>query len=104
MMSHTKKEFFSVKKIVLKLLEEDEKCRNSDKWLIYNVMKYYTDVSFPFENFLQLPSFESIRRIRAKIQNEKKLFPPTEKDVIAKRKGKQDDVMELLVEDIFWRT
>lgn len=63
---------------VLKLMREDERCRNDDKWLIWKYLRECAGVKIfiPFKQFDKMPSFESIRRIRQHIQNtEGKLLP-----------------------------
>lgn len=61
-------ELVRVSKIVRLLLEEDERCRNDDKWLTYRVMRFFTNIYIPFEDFSKLPSFESVSRCRRKIR------------------------------------
>lgn len=84
-----REEVASVKKIVLRLLAEDVRCRNDDKWLTYRVLRHYTKIYVPFEDFEKLPSFDTIRRLRQKIQNEEKICLPTEPDVVAKRQQRE---------------
>jgi len=90
----TKEELKKVKEYVLKLLETDERCRNSDKWLTYQVMRKFTNIYIPFEDFEKIPSFESIRRTRAHIQNKEKLFLPTDPAVIKKRRMRAEEWRE----------
>lgn len=85
----TKKEIKEVHRIVLELLKNDIRCRNDDKWLTYQVMRRYTNIYIPFEDFWKLPSFETIKRTRAKIQNVDKLYLPTQQNVIDKRQKRQ---------------
>lgn len=94
----TKKEFREVSKIVEQFLKEDERCRNDDKWLTYKVMRCFTNIYIPFEDFSKMPAFESIKRCRAKIQNELKLYPPTDPEIIRKRQKRQGEVIEALGE------
>lgn len=80
-------------------LEIDEKSRNSDIrltqvlwWTYYrDELKeidtvYYVKLGSLFD----LPREDNIKRIRAKIQNEEKLFLPTD-PAIAKKRGWQED-------------
>ena len=90
----TKKEFRKVKDIVLDLLEVDERCRNDDKWLTYKVMRKFTSIYIPFEDFKKMPAFETIKRVRAKVQNEEKRFIPTDINVIKKRSQRKKAVSE----------
>lgn len=96
---NTKQEFNKVNAIILKLLETDERCRNDDKWLTYSVMRHFTNIYIPFEDFAKIPAFETIKRCRAKIQNVDKLFIPTNPLVRAKRQQRQREVKEVLYEN-----
>lgn len=87
----TKEELLKVKEYVLQLLEQDERCRNDDKWLTYCVMRKFTNIYIPFDDFQKIPSFESIRRTRANIQNKEGKFLPTDPEVIKKRKIRQEE-------------
>ena len=81
----TLKEFKTVNELVLYLLETDERCRNDDKWLTYKVMRYFTNIYIPFEDFDKMPSFETVKRCRAKIQNEKGLYKRSSKPLKEER-------------------
>lgn len=64
-------EFESVRNVVKSLLETEPKCRNSDKWLIIETLrqlgfKIYID----YNELERMPSFETIRRTRQKLQEE----------------------------------
>ena len=96
----TKEEIKTVKAIVEYLLLTDERNRNDDKWLTWNVMRHFTPIYIPFEDFEKIPSFESITRIRAHIQNKLGMFPPTSPDVIKKRKCKKREMEAFLKENV----
>jgi hypothetical protein len=88
---YTLKEFESVKSVVEYFLELDERCRNDDKWLTYQVFNYIAkqynkQIYLPFELFQIFPAFETVKRMRAVIQNKEKKFCPTDLKVIEKRK------------------
>lgn len=87
-------EFSTVYDLVFKLLQKDEKCRNYDKWLNYRVLCYYLEQPPTYEEFLRIPSFETIRRNRQKIQNQEKLFRPTKQDVLERRSQREAFVRE----------
>jgi hypothetical protein len=86
--------------LVKKVLQEDEQARNSDKeciWQVYKRIGAVKDVEWfgqreaiIKENFLsgKLPSFETIRRTRQKIQETE--LKATDKNVIEARKQKED--------------
>lgn len=85
---------------VREILKLDEKSRNSDIrlmqliwWKFYPQFvteidgKYYIDIN----NLYDLPREDNIKRIRAKIQNEEKLYLPTDAIVANKRGWKEDE-------------
>jgi len=82
----TGKEFKTVKELVLNLLETSPRCRNDDKYLTYMVMRHFTNIYINFNDFEKIPSFETIKRTRAKIQNNEGLFPPTSETALKRRK------------------
>lgn len=88
------KEFKKVGELVLDLLKNDERCRNDDKWLTYKVMRHYTNIYIPFDDFHKMPAFETIKRCRAKIQNVDHKFIATNKKVLQKRQQKQEFVRD----------
>jgi hypothetical protein len=81
----TIEELRTVAKIVREELANDERARNDDKWLTWKVMRHFTNIIIPFEDFVKMPSFESIRRVRQKIQNIDNEFLPTYPTVIKRR-------------------
>lgn len=87
----TGKEFKTVKELVLNLLETNPRCRNDDKYLTYMVMRNFTNIYINFKDFEKMPSFETIKRTRAKIQNNEGLFPPTS-EIAIKRRKRQSEV------------
>ena len=88
----TKYEFEKVKDLVEKLLQKEERCRNDDKWLTFRVMQHFTKIFIPFEDFEKMPSFETVKRTRAHIQNVEKRFIPTKPEVLAKRQQRKEQV------------
>jgi len=92
-------EFKTVKQLVLSLLKEDERCRNDDKWLTFRVMQHYTKIYIPYEDFVKIPAFETVKRTRANIQNDEGLFLPTSVDVLKKRHRRQEDVVTFLQDE-----
>lgn len=97
-MEELREELKRVKEIVRKILAEDEKARNSDKYLTYKVMKQFTNIAIPFEEFEKIPTFESVRRTRQILQNREHLFMPTDEDIIQKRKSRQKEFKEWSVD------
>lgn len=92
----TKEEFKKVSEIVEELLEKEERCRNDDKYLTFRVMQHFTKIYIPFEDFDKMPAFETIKRVRAKIQNVEHRFIPTDKEVLEKRQKRQQEIKEIL--------
>lgn len=70
-------DFESIKKIVKNLLETEPETRNSDKFLIFCVLKQFTNLNIDFKEFSKCPSFESLRRTRQKLFEE---FPELRAD------------------------
>ena len=91
----TKKEIESIKSLVKELMEEDSRCREDDKWLTFRVMRQYSNVYIPFEDFDKLPSFETISRVRRKIQADGQLLASAK--VQAQRKEREDVFREEMV-------
>lgn len=93
-MNETHTEIKVVKEIVLDLLASDARCRNDDKWLIWRYLtKDVVDVPMDyhfmdFKMFERSPSFETITRVRRRIQNVDKMFPPTD-EIGKQRKDRQ---------------
>jgi hypothetical protein len=94
----TKAEFRTVRAIIEDILEKDIRARNDDKYLSFRVMQYFTKIYIPFEDFDKMPSWETIKRVRAFIQNIEHRFEPTDPDVKAKRQRRQQEVKEVLRE------
>ena len=88
----TEKEFKTVNGLILELLKEDERCRNDDKWLTYRVMRHFTRIFIPFEDFQKIPAFETIKRCRANIQNKSHLFLPTSEKIRRRRKQREKTI------------
>lgn len=63
-----------LKEVVEKLLKEEKRCRHDNKWLTYRVMRHYTKIFIPFQDFLRIPSFESIAKCRRDIMNKEGKF------------------------------
>lgn len=87
----TRDEIEKINAMVFKLMKEDERCRNDDEWLTFKVCSNFTKIFIPFEDFKKLPSFATIRRVRAQIQNVDKELLPTIPEVAIKRRVRDDD-------------
>ena len=101
---NTKKEIKTIKEMVAVFLEKDERARNSDKILTYLVFQDIArrngkNIFIPFELFDKFPAFETIKRMRAIIQNKEKRFIPTKKEVILKRRMRQEIFSEAMLND-----
>lgn len=86
---NTNKEIKTVYSIVKGLLEKEELCRNDDKYLTFRVMQHFTKIYIPFEDFKKIPAFETIKRCRAKIQNDEGKLLPTIDKVRFRRRQRQ---------------
>ncbi len=85
-------------KIVLDILRTDTRSRNDDKYLTFRVLqqKLHGDpkgqlLSISLSDLKDLPAFETIKRVRAQIQNVEKKFLPTEAAVRRRRRIREDD-------------
>lgn len=98
----------SLKKKILRVLEENPKARDSDQWLTLKIWALYypskiktieeevNGVVRPrkyvcLEDILDLPREDNVKRIRAKIQNEEHRFMPTTLEVAKQRKISEED-------------
>lgn len=88
---NTKEEIEKVNQLVYNLMKTDERCRNDDEWLTFRICQNFTKIFIPFEDFKKLPSFATIRRVRAQIQNVDKELLPTIPEVAIKRRVRDDD-------------
>jgi hypothetical protein len=65
----------TLKKLIYDILLVSQECRNSDKKLQWEVLKYLDLIDRTFdtiskENFIKAPEMESIRRVRQQLQRE----------------------------------
>lgn len=97
LVKHTK-----MKDIVHEIMTNNERSRNDDKWLIIKVLEY-TEQNIvigqeaivwhiPIEELGNVPNFETIRRVRAEIQNKDKELLPTDPQVLYDRAIKADAI------------
>lgn len=98
---YTIKEFKNVRDLVLTLLANDERARNSDKWLTFRVFEEIAKANgeriyIPFKLFKVFPSFATVKRVRAKIQNEEGLYLPTDAKEISRRKQRQHTIKSIM--------
>ncbi len=64
-----------LREIVEKLLRENTGgCRTDTKKLTYLVMRHYTKIFIPFNDFKKIPSFESVARCKRDIMNREGKF------------------------------
>lgn len=87
-------EFRTARGIVFQLLKNEPRCRSDDKELCYRVYeeiakKHGKKIFIPFDLFKEFPSFETISRIRRKLQHKDKLFLPSNQ-TIQRRTEKQE--------------
>lgn len=84
-----KRELSETTSQVKAFLIADDRCKNDDTWLLYKIFCLRTGLTekdFPFKFFSAISCFETVRRVRQKLQEEEPdLFGPTDPAVIAKR-------------------
>ena len=88
-------EFDSIKKEVLMILESEPETRNSDKLLIFRIINNHINFPLSFEEFNKLPNFETIRRMRQKIQEENDNLKP-DSDVQDLRDKRREELRILM--------
>ena len=77
----------SLKSIVSRILKRDERARDDDLWLYFQVLKEQGHKIFiPIESMEVMPRPESVSRIRRIIQNEEQQFTPSD-ETYEKRKN-----------------
>ena len=95
-----KQEFDDTRALTESVLAEDPNARNNDLWLIISVwrkqgLKVYLDYS----KLGEVANFESIRRIRQKIQNEEGRYLPTNPEVCRQRRMRQEAIVRHLISE-----
>ena len=85
-------EIKQTKKIVIDVLRHNVRARNDDKYLTFRVLQRILSkdeasqlLSISLTDLARLPAFETIKRIRARIQNDEGMFLPTSAEVRRKR-------------------
>ena len=84
---------------VLELLERYSDTRNNDFYLQWLWLKYYGGLpDLPFLDWKRIQylsgKFETIRRVRQKIQNDEGKFRPTDPEVDKRRKKRERRIRE----------
>jgi len=73
-------EIKTIKSFVHDVLENDYKTRDSDTWLIFQVLREMGfKIFIDFKDFKKMPSFETITRCRRFIQHNEGKFPSKHK-------------------------
>jgi hypothetical protein len=81
----------NIRNTVIEVLREDVRARDSDKWLIIQVLrKLGINIYLDYSQLNDMPSFEIITRCRRFIQNNEGLYPPT-KEIEEERGHKQTE-------------
>lgn len=90
----TETEFKSIKQIVENILKEDERARNSDKWLIIETLRGMGfKIFIDYRELENMPSFETITRCRRKINEELKYLP--NENIQRFRDHRQEEIKEI---------
>lgn len=86
-------ELTRTREAVIQILKEYPNTRNNDFYLQILYLKIVEGLPLPWIDYETIRhlggKMESIRRVRAKIQNEEGLFPPTDPKVVHKRRNKE---------------
>lgn len=96
MPSLAKEELLKVKEQVCELLERYPQSRNNDFYLQWLWLRSYGGLSdLPFLEWDEIKhlsgKFETIRRVRQKIQHVEGRFPPTDPDVVKRRLAREKE-------------
>lgn len=98
----TRTEIKKVYDVVKGILAKDERARNCDKYLTFRVIEWFlyatqwrTGFVLALDQLNELPAFETVKRVRAKIQNKEGLYLPTDEKVRDKRRKRQKQMSEL---------
>ena len=91
-----------VETLVWRILANDIRARNCDKYLTFRVMELYltgdtgkvNGVILTVADLGKLPAFETVKRTRAKIQNVKGCYLPTDPAVRKRRKIQEETFRE----------
>jgi len=76
-MERPDREVQKIKGFVEEALAEDERCRNSDHWLILEVLrKMGFKIYINYDELSRMPSFETITRCRRFLQNAQGKYSP----------------------------
>jgi hypothetical protein len=80
------------------ILNRIPETRNSDKKLTWAVWRYFYSIGMQIteEQFMDLPSQDSVKRIRAKLQNDDHRYLPTNLEIALKRGFKEEEWREWL--------
>lgn len=91
-----------MKRIVEKIMQKHPETRNSDTILIFKVLKELGCIEYNTEGYIikyvdlyKIPSFESITRVRRKIQNDEKRLLPTDEKVLRQRGMLKEEMKEI---------
>lgn len=87
--------------LVKELLEEDQRCRNDDLWLILQIWqkKQQIQLYVPYTKLFEMITPETITRVRRDIQNTKGELLPTDPLVLVRRKVKEDVIRSFYADD-----
>lgn len=89
------------KERIIKILKEKPEARQDDKLLTYLVFQEIAKengqgIFIPFNLFKKFPAFETVKRTRAKIQNEEKQFlPDNQKEIKEVKRGPPKEIIEV---------
>lgn len=91
----TAEETHTIKALVEKILKEDPRCRDDDKWLLIKVYSKYARIYIPYDKLKVLPAHETITRCRRLIQNKDHKYLPSP-EVAKKRKIREDIYRQIM--------
>ena len=95
-------ELRQVRRLVLRELSISERSRNDDKYLTFKIIQRCLGqrgdrLQLSPDDFENIPAFETIKRIRAQIQNKEKRFLPTSAEVRNLRGIKEQEYRQYFI-------
>lgn len=88
----------NLKNKVYETLKDEPGTRDSDIYLTHRIWQRYHGVgkSIELSEMYELPREDNVKRIRAKFQNESRIFPPTKWEVAERRGYLENEWRDLL--------
>jgi len=96
-----KKELERCKEVVERILSQNQRARNDDRFLVWKFWHDYDKVNIfiPYEEFCRLTPIESITRARRLVQNELGRYLPDDPAISVRRRIKEEIIRKWFKEN-----